>query len=413
VDIDIGTRLLLKVFSRILDEDRAALRPPPRYVLDAGCGAGVIGVCAAVVLAKEGAAGQPLVRAQDRDELARLFTLRNAKKNHVPFSALEAHAEPLLAGPPDARWDLILTNIPAKAGLPVLEDFVRRSAALLNPDGRVVMAAVRTLADFFRERLAADGIELQLEEKSACHRVFVWGRKAPLTADGAGGPLEYGPLKCGAGFLADYPFYVRSAADYVLEDIPLRLQTVYGAPGFDNPGGAGEAAAKLIRRLGADKIAACSRNGSAALIYEPGQGFFPRWLLAFLRQNRIPPPPLVLSGRNILALAAAQHNAETAAAVVPAGGLSLFPAEGRVFDFIAAFPELPPQSPLASEPNQPGALWEALPPLLAPGGVFVAGFSSTDAERFDRKKPAGFTRLGDIKRKGFRALGYSYIGLVR
>jgi hypothetical protein len=61
---------------------------------------------------------------------------------------------------------------------------------------------------------------------------------------------------------------------------------------------------------------------------------------------------------------------------------------------------------LPKDADQHASLWEALPPLIASGGEFIAGFGSTDAERFDRKKPAGFTRLGDIKRKGFRALAY-------
>jgi hypothetical protein len=36
----------------------------------------------------------------------------------------------------------------------------------------------------------------------------------------------------------------------------------------------------------------------------------------------------------------------------------------------------------------------------------VIAFPSVEAERFDRKKPKDFTRLLDIKRKGFRALAY-------
>jgi 16S rRNA G1207 methylase RsmC len=71
-DIDRGSRLLLKVLSRLLDESPSG-GLPPRRVLDAGCGIGVIGICAARALM---AAGSPplAVRAQDRDELARIFS---------------------------------------------------------------------------------------------------------------------------------------------------------------------------------------------------------------------------------------------------------------------------------------------------------------------------------------------------
>ena len=78
------------------------------------------------------------------------------------------------------------------------------------------------------------------------------------------------------------------------------------------------------------------------------------------------------------------------------------------FAFIAAFPELLPQSSLPKGTDQLGSLWEALPPILNKSGIFLAAFGSSDAERFDRKKLRGFTRLGSIKRKGFRALAYEF-----
>ena len=423
-DVDTGTRLLLKVFSAVLDKDRAVDRPPPRYVLDAGCGTGIIGICAAAALAKEWnalskniqAREAPQVRCQDRDELARLFTLHNAEKNHIPLSVLEAYTEPLLAGPPGAHWDLILANIPAKAGRPVLEDFVRRSAALLNPGGRVIMVAVHTLADFFRGQMAANGIELEQEETGVEHSVFVWAGKTPPGNAAKAGDTANEPLVTGPDFLTDYPFYARNAADYVIEDVPLRIQAMHGAAGFDDPGGAVQSAAKLIRRLGAGKISIAA-NGTALLVHEPGQGFFPCWLIGFLRQNCLPLPVPVFSGRNILALEAARLNAEAALKQAGAGDhlrVLLRPApepsgaEGQRFGFIAAFPELLPQSALPKGSDQLAALWESIAGLLENGGVFVAGFGSGDAERFDRKKPAEFSRLGDIKRKGFRALAYKH-----
>jgi hypothetical protein len=122
-------------------------------------------------------------------------------------------------------------------------------------------------------------------------------------------------------------------------------------------------------------------------------------------------------------LEAARHNAAAGggndwppplivpAVDLPLGAAALLAAAGAHgagrFDLIAAFPELLPQSSLPKGTDQPAAWWNSLPPLLSPGGVCVAGFSSADAERFDRAKPAGFTRLGGIKRDGFRALGYT------
>ncbi|MDR2478335.1 MAG: methyltransferase [Treponema sp.] len=410
-DIDRGTRFLLKVFSQLLDEDIAARRPLPGQILDSGCGIGVIGICAA---AAAGALGPPpRVYAQDRDELARLVTLHNAQKNRIPASTLEAHTGPLLSGPEGVQWDLILTNIPAKAGQPVLEDFITRSAGLLKPGGRVVMVAVHTLAGFFRRRIMDCGLDLIREEASTEHSILVY----------RGGHTGT-PLKPGSGFMERYPFYVRASAGCLIEKIPVHLETVHGASGFDNPGSGTLTAAKLVLRLGPEAITAADSAGgsSPVLVYETGQGFFTCWLLEYLFRAKRLPVHIVISGRNIVALEAARHNAarslaaagETAASlnIVPAADLRLgmeqltSAAQQRQYGCIAVFPELVPQSLLSRESDQLASLWAALSCLLQPQGVCTVCLESSDGERFNRKKPPGFTRLGDIRRKGFRAMAF-------
>jgi precorrin-6B methylase 2 len=405
--VDSGTQLLLKVFSRLLDEDAKAGSPPPRRILDCGCGCGIIGICAAAALLPQDSGLQ--VRCQDRDELARLFTLHNAAKNNIPPMALTAHTEPLLAGD-GARWDLILTNIPAKAGTPILEDFVRRSANLLNPGGRVIMVAVAPLADFFRKHIAAVA-ELLREEKGSGHTVFVYGKGTPEQPAIA--------VNGGPDFMTHYPFYIRTNAVCAIEHIPVSLTTVYGADGFDSPGGAVLAAAKLAANL---ITAGRIKLQPPLLIHEPEQGFFPCWLNLFQKHagaDDADNAQMILSARNILALEAAAFNVAhsvrqngLAAIIVPAVDLQLAGTalreaiDDQQYGSIIAFPELLPQSSLPKGTDQLTVLWDALPSLLADGGIFLAAFGSSEAERFDRKKPAGFTRLGSIKRKGFRALAY-------
>jgi SAM-dependent methyltransferase len=390
-----------------LDEDIAARKPMPARVLDAGCGTGVIGICAASAIAALEQDRGLYVRCQDRDELARLVTSHNAAKNNIPLSTLEAFTEPLLAGP-DEKWDLILTNIPAKAGSPVLEDFVSRSASLLNRGGRVILVVVNTLADFFR-KAAADS-ELLSEDKGPGHTVFVYSGKAGSSA------LS---VNTGAGFTGRYPFYLRASPSCTIEGIQIRLETIHGASGFDKPGYAVLAAAKLLRRLGREKIPDSGRSGMPVLVHEPGQGFFSNWLIEFLRAeaDTAQKQALVLSGRNILSLEAARHNAGSRNGVDVSAVLAvdlqlraLLEAGGGQFSFIAAFPELLPQNSMSktakTSNDQFAAFWNSLPPLLANGGVILAAFGSSDAERFDRKKPPGFTRLGSVKRNGFCALAY-------
>ncbi|GHV53954.1 hypothetical protein AGMMS49579_13640 [Spirochaetia bacterium] len=425
-DIDTGTRQLLRVLSKIWDADPAAGRPLPRSVLDSGCGVGVIGICAARALLEfYSAAGSAVcpppffVRAQDRDDLARLFTEYNAERNfpttEVPVTA---RTEPLLAGPEGCRWDLILTNIPAKAGTPVLEDFVRRSVELLSPGGRVIMVAVNTLVNFFRSLIEKSGTVL-LEETGKEHTVFVYQRREADT-------MLNGPVIAGEHFIQNNPFYLRSGAggmgsgDYEMEGICYHIDAVHGAAEFDRPGAAAVAAAKLVSRLGLEKIylpQAQSDRCAAILIHESGQGHFPAWLL----QRGLKTDRLVLSGRNILALEAARHNTKAALAatalaakaadmsiqVIPGTELPVeHPAIPGAYSFIVAFPETVPGAERLT------ALWEDIARLLLPNGTALIALSSSEAEKFDRKKPASgpngphFTRLGDIKRQGFRALAY-------
>jgi hypothetical protein len=403
---------LLKVFSGILDEYAESGKTLPASVLDAGCGIGVIGICAAAALS---ASGKCSVRCQDRDELARLFTLHNAARSGIPDSVLAAYCEPLLCG--GESWDLILSNIPAKTGKPVLEDFVRRSSGLLNPEGIAAVVAVNTLAGFFRQQIELCGSRLLAQHCGSGHSVFVYAR--------GDGKNREEPVSGGPGFLLRHRFYARTAASCTVEKIEVNLETVHGASGFDGAGDAALVAAKLAAKIGFGENLG---SGDSLLVHEPQQGFFPCWLRLYLQQNALTSgTDIVLSGRNVIALEAARHNVaacqakeaggENAASTVeavPAADLRLGQDAilkangGKPFHAIAAFPELLPQSSLAKGTDQLASLWDSIMPLLAEGGVFLAAFTSGDGERFDRKKPAGFTRLGSIKRNGFRALAFRF-----
>ncbi|MDR1325472.1 MAG: methyltransferase [Treponema sp.] len=382
-NIDIGTRFLLKVFSQKLDELARDGKPMPQTILDAGCGVGVIGICAASVLSPN-----VRVRCQDRDELARVFTSFNAENNHIPQSLLSAHAEPLLAGPDDAQWDLILSNIPAKAGKPVLEDFIDQSIALLAPEGRVLVVVVNPLANFFRIRICQSGT-LLYDETSTSHTVLMYGQSAdkPLVAH----PPRHGD------FWQSHPAYRRNNGVYLIEDVSYTLDTIHGVADFDTPSEVMQVAAKLIRRLKCPLF-------SNLLIHEPNQGHFPAWLARFEQWSATNVPRITLSGRNVLALEASRHNLSPFAVdMVPALDISprIAVADGRSgFSVIIAFPELVPRTDTLA------ALWEGIAALLAPDGLALIALGSSGAERFDRCKPKQFRRVGNIKRKGFRALAY-------
>jgi hypothetical protein len=367
-------------------------------VLDAGSGTGVLGICAARALAS---IPELRVRAQDRDELARCFTEYNARRNGVPASVLSAHTEPLLAAAP--AWDLILSNIPAKAGEPVLLDFIARSAGLLSERGSVMVVVVNTLSGLLRSRIGELALPLLRDETGTEHTVLVYGagtspRSAPAPA----------PRDTEDDFFRRWPAYFRCAGEHEIQDIRYHIDAVHGAADFDTPGGAVTAAARLITQLGPAIGRGCASR--AILVHEPDQGHFPVWLMKYLERTFQRGFPqgfrrVVLSGRNILALEASRHNLGGDVRMVPAVDIALSrdalrTAAGMPYGAVFLFPSLVPRT------NRIGACWEGLDALLEPGGIAVTTLPSTPAERFDREKPRGFVRLADHKRHGFRALGY-------
>jgi hypothetical protein len=211
-----------------------------------------------------------------------------------------------------------------------------------------------------------------------------------------------------------------------MEEIGYDISAVHGAAEFDRPGEGAAVAARLLCRLGAGCVLGGTGGpGSPVLIHEGGQGHFPLWFLRFLEQAAPEPAPdlLLLHGRNILALEAARDNILAGG---PAPGLCILPGvdlrldrdrilatlgappdmpgEAGICGCIAAFPQAVPQT------SRQDSLWEALGDLLLPGGLALVALPAAEAERLDRRKPPGFTRLGDLKRRGFRALAYRRAG---
>jgi hypothetical protein len=394
-DIDAGSRLLLKALSQKWDNDTRAGRPLPVTTLDAGCGVGVLGICVAKALR---AVPGLRVRAQDRDELARVFTEHNAARNGIDAEVLSAHTEALLDGPAPP-WDLILSNLPAKTGEPVLLDFVSRSAGMLSEGGAVMVVVVNTLAGMIRKRIGELALPLWHDETGKEHTAFSYG-----ATPGSSAAPHSTRTNTDDTFTRRLPVYLRDAGDYEMEDTGYHIDAVHGAPGFDSCGVPAAAMARLAVHLGASLAAHCAAK--PVLVHEPDQGHFPAWFLKHRKKTMGGAPSrVVLSGRNILALEAARHNTQNQAAVVPAvdillGKDALLAAAGGLYGVVFLFPDLIPRT------SRIGACWEGLAALLETGGIALAALPSSEAERFDRAKPRGFVRLGGHKRRGFRALGF-------
>ena len=140
-EIDSGTWLLLKQI-----EDGHIELNPTDDCLDLGCGYGPIGL----TLARLAPQGQTLL--VDKDFVAVDYTRKNIELNRIP------NAEAMLSNglaniPKDRKFDVIVSNVPAKVGKEMLYIMLDDARAHLKPGGRIVLVAISGLREFFKRTL--------------------------------------------------------------------------------------------------------------------------------------------------------------------------------------------------------------------------------------------------------------------
>lgn len=398
---------MLRELSNLWDQDAVTGVPLPQRILDAGCGVGVLGISIASYLTAHSIS--PFrVHCQDRDELARLVTLANAQRNNITEDHFSAGTEPLLWTPPGCRWDLIVSNLPAKAGTPVLRNFILASLPLLNAEGRVGIVVVNPLAEEIKSWITHAGATILVEREGKGHRVFFF---APPNKENRTASPEPGEL---TEAVEDDFFkpYVRNSGTYRIEGIEYSVTSLHGVPGFDTPSKTTELAAKVVVKIGKEISSLVPEP--FILIHETDQGHFALWLWLYLQIQGIRNPLLGIGGRNILALEASRRNVlaltgnpelfiqpivdpELSASTL----LSPIQERGREkADLFFSFPEPVPQT------NRWADLWKGYSEFLMPAGILVVSGTSQDLERMDKIRPPGFTRRVDLKRSGFRSIAY-------
>jgi 16S rRNA G1207 methylase RsmC len=131
-EVDEGSRLLL-------DYVEVA---PNASCFDLGCGYGVLGI----TLAKMAAQGQVLMA--DKDFVAVDYANQNAKLNQA------ANAKAILSNGleqlSDEKFDVIVSNIPAKVGNEMLTLFLYDALEHLNPGGRFYVVTINGLRQFMK-----------------------------------------------------------------------------------------------------------------------------------------------------------------------------------------------------------------------------------------------------------------------
>jgi SAM-dependent methyltransferase len=357
--VDPGTMLLLKSLAKGVTTE------PPRMILDAGCGTGILGICL-----KRKYPGARVI-LQDRDALAVAFSARNCTLNKT---AVEVRTALLLETEPDERFDLVVSNIPAKAGTAVLEKFFPSAGDLLTPGGICAVVIVSTLVPLALKTLEDSGMTLVYRDDSRQHSV-----------------LHFRPATPGNRKAPDLSDYIRNKQKFRLGDSWYLLSTVHNVPDFDNTGFRLRNAGKILDRL--------DPSGDI-LVWSPGQGHLPA-ALARTGGTRI--ASIRLAGRDILELRTSAMNLKdngysgmVSVSPLPAPE-ALSDNEGGTVDlFVCDF------SPV------PGSDWcdplrETALKILRGGGRFLLIGESQEMHRF-HKNHKGLSIAEDFRNKGYRVI---------
>jgi 16S rRNA G1207 methylase RsmC len=358
-DIDQGSRLLLKVVAKNVEAGSVA------SIVDIGSGVGVLGVASA-----RGYPGASLV-LRDRDALAAAFSERNARRNKVVPQAVETAL--FLDGIEGRRFDLVLCNVPAKAGPPVLDRFLRDVPGIVSERGYGAVVVVAPIAEAALQSLGASGAELVHVERGPGHTaaLFRRGSAAEVLPGDSWAVLERAEQGLRAGKTA------------------YRVKGYWGLPEFDTASYASELAMDLCENAMAGAMV------RRAAVVNPGVGRAACYVQARARMAVVD-----LCGRDALALAAARRNLDLAAgprpeADPPAAFAFSSALPDASYDLIVEFPDITPRVDTTDES------WAAAARALKRGGAFVASMPSTAMDRFERRRPKGFTRLAERKKKGF------------
>ena len=270
-EVDIGTRLLL----RTLTEHQGISF---QKVLDIGCGYGPIGLtlkkldqCSAVHMS-------------DRDALAVEYTRRNASLNGL--EGVTAYGSLGYDDISTRDFDLIASNLPGKAGEPVLSHLLLDSVHYLRPGGLVAVVVVAPLEPVVAGFLGSTPhIAVRFHTRASGYAVFHYTfsedshRETPpsLSALGRGS-------------------YRRQETISDLRGREYTLETARGLPEFDSPSYQSELLIGTLQAIG-------GLNNEEVLVLNPGQGHVPVALWRLLG-----PKSIHLVDRDLLALRYSKNN---------------------------------------------------------------------------------------------------------
>ncbi|MCF7953651.1 MAG: methyltransferase [Spirochaetales bacterium] len=316
--LDKGSKFLLHCIADNLNMSRIG------SILDLGSGVGSIAVSCKKIW------NHADVSAIDRDALACEYTRRNSQKNNAPVTILSGldllvydHERELLIEQ-EKTYDLILSNIPAKAGAPVLSRFFEEIDQHLSPGGTCALVIVQTLADTAIEIL--DEIDAEdirsFDEKD--HRVIFFDPSTNGSSADAADAADAAEDKTvdaavDSGSTSSLPEeYIREIATFSPKSSSpsaYTLTTVYNLPGFDTVPLSAQLLARQAAAILKNRADKKSNSPRRLFFWNPGQGHIPSIICAWFMQSLESSaggdaelPHIILADRDLLALETSSRN---------------------------------------------------------------------------------------------------------
>ena len=268
-DVDGGSRFLLRTLNQ---RPLAAVK----RVLDVGCGYGTLGLTLKAV------DKQRTVHLIDRDALAVDFTRQNATLNHL--EDVQVYGSLGYDAVQDGLFDLIVSNIPGKAGEAVIAHLIQDARPFLAKNGRVALVVVTPLVPLVENLLGEmPDTAVTFKESTANHTVFHYQFTAEQLATSPQNSFATG-------------LYWRDKMSVSSRKLAFEMQTAYGLPEFDTLSYQTRLLFNALNGLPASPI-------NQLLVINPGQGH-----TAAAAWQRLQPQQISLVDRDLLALQTTAYN---------------------------------------------------------------------------------------------------------
>lgn len=254
-DIDLGTKHLLQTLSSEGFDTY-------NKVLDLGCGYGPIGISLKSFYESS------VVHMVDRDSLALDFSRQNTELNGL--EGIKFYGSLGYDDISERDFDLVVSNIPAKVGEPVLSHILEDVRFYIKPKGRVAVVVIDAIGDYVTKVLESNkNINITFRKRWPGHLVFHY--------EFFPGAFEEPKPKLGA---FERGIYKRGRKDIYVKDSKVSIETAHGLPEFDILSYETE---MLLDKMGSLK----DKQIRKAIIFNSGQGFVPSVLFKYCKVDEI------------------------------------------------------------------------------------------------------------------------------